>query len=594
MTTRSQSSSSALVAASRVLTGERIDDPKRQRESWQNEAWAFYDEQGPLRFGANWLANLISRARLYAGRMEEGGDEPEPVESGPPMDAVVNLAGGIGGQSQMLRSLVVHLTVPGLSYLVGTENLSEWRIYSSDTIRLKRQVTPTITPIYEVQIEREKWIPLDDPLVVKIWRPHERYQWEADSPARAALGALRELRRIDQYVDAVLVSRLSGAGLLAIPSEVTYPTAPTQADPAKDPFISEVMEVMLTAVKKPGTAAAIVPIPIKVPGDYVDKIKHITFATELSERILELRESALRRLSIALDMPAEVLTGMGDLTHWNAWQVEETAIKVHAEPLLEVITNALTEGYLHPVLQTLGVDDFEEYVIWADTSELTVRPDRSDDAFQLYDRGELNADALRRETGMGEADSPTDDQLADWAYKKILANPQLATLALEGLGVPVPQVETVTTTSPPASGAPVEMNGAEPDEESQGPPEEPPEEDVGAEVTAALVLESYVVRALERAGNRIRSANRGVAVLNDCPPEQAHCCLGGVDDASALLASAWDRVPYVAERLGIDAALLVQELNQYCVTLLERGFAYDYDTLVRIIGPLTRQVTTTR
>lgn len=575
----------SLVASAEVLTGQRYQDPGKQRKPWQEEAWQFYDESGPLRYATNWLSNLISRARLQAATLTPDGDEPEPLDDGEVAEAVQSLAGGINGQSQMLRSSVVDLTIPGIGYLVGVgENTQEWRMYSADVLRIRVPATDNQSAVYQLKTDKETWSDLPSgSLVVKVWRPHERLYWEPDSPTRAALPSLRELRRINQYIEATLVSRLAGAGILILPAEATFPvvhnTQSAQADPAKDPFITEMLEVMVMAVQRPGTAAQIVPIPIKVPAQYADAVRHISFTTELSDKILDMRESALRQCAITLDVPAEVLTGMGDLNHWGAWQIEESAVKVHAEPLLELICSSLTTGFLHPVLkaQGMGDDEVSQYVVWADTSELSSKPDKSDDAIALYDRGELSSEALRRETGLSDADKPAAKDIEEWGFKKLVGQPVNAAVGLEGLGVEVPESSTpvlpLTPVSSNGNGEPVE------DEEavaSEGPPAT--QDQFRAEI---LVLESYVHRALERAGNRLRSTARHQ--LQDCDASP-HVCMGGVKgDIDRLLEGAWDRLPSVLVELNMDAAVTVERLQSFCRTLLEQGLEYERRSLVSLV-----------
>lgn len=554
-------SESALIAAASILTGDRSEDPARQKRTWQDEAWEFYDDSGPLRYGTTWIANMLSKARLQAARMPPGGDEPEPIDSGPAADAIEALAGGIGGQTQMLRSLAIQLTVPGLCYLVGTDQGSNWQIMSADVIRLKEPGTPTNPPVYEIQESSSSWVLLDsETLVVKIWRPHERYPWLPDSPARAALPSLRELRRIGQYIDATLVSRLAGAGIFIFPQEARFPTAPNGS--GQHPFVTEILQVMMTAVRKPGTAAQIVPIPVEVPGDLADKFKFLQFASELSDKILEMRESALRQCSIALDIPGEVLTGMGDVNHWGQWQIEESAVKVHAEPLLELITSALTEGYLIPVLEATD-EDTEDLVVWADTSELTTRPDRSDDAIQLYDRGELSGEALRRETGMAESDKPDEDELADWAFKKLVANPQLATMALTGLGVDVPeppqpaQPEPTQTEEPPPpedeTGGSRQTQPNTQGQEAEQPGGGPPQQQASLiDLPRLLALEAYCRRALSIARNR--RGNGSKRDLFDGVWSDAH---DGLRDA------------------GFNVSAVISAMQSYCDTLIKQELDFD-------------------
>src|SRR5690606_24874956 len=114
------------------------------------------------------------------------------------------------------------------------------------------------------------------------------------------------------------------------------------------------------------------------------------------------------------------------------WQIEESAIKTHISSDVEVIVNSLTVGYLHPRLKALG-EPTEGVVVWYDTSELSLRPDRSKNAVDLYDRLEINGTALRRETGLNESDRPSRDELREMALLKLAKDPQIGLTAIAEL-----------------------------------------------------------------------------------------------------------------------------------------------------------------
>ena len=86
---------------------------------------------------------------------------------------------------------------------------------------------------------------------------------------------------------------------------------------------------------------------------------------------------------------------------------------MHIEPMLDVIVNALTVGYLRPA------DRRHLAVVVYDSTALRLRPDRSKEAFELYDRGLISADALRRENGFDADDTPTSDQFKRWLLIKV-------------------------------------------------------------------------------------------------------------------------------------------------------------------------------
>lgn len=440
----------------------------RDTESWQEEAWQFYDDLGEFRYGVEWVSAMLSRVRLYAARLEPEEDEPVRAEVGPAVDLMTTLSGGVAGQAQLMAGIATQLAVPGEGYLVGevVGGVERWSVRSTDEVRAARGH-------YEVVDEHAasngtQWRPLGaDSLVTRVWRPHKRFHYMADSPARAARRTMRELELVNRHIQAQYLSRLASAGLLVIPDEVTFPTREEFAD-APDPFVAEWIEIAAEAISKPGTASAVVPIPMKIPGEYVDKVRHLDFTLQLDDKILDKRDSAIKRLATQMNLPAEVLIGMGDVNHWGQWMLEESALKTNIAPEAELISQALTTGYLQPRLKASGVEDFAHWVVWYDMSELTLRPDRSDDAIQLYDRLEINGTALRRETGFDEADKPNDAELKEQGLKVIIKTlPSGAGSALSEL-----TGERVEIT-PVAAQPPGEASNAEPEAESESDRSEP-------------------------------------------------------------------------------------------------------------------------
>lgn len=633
----------AIIASAELLTQRRVIDRLPEIEGWQGEAWDFFDTIGEVRFAASWFANALSRGRLVVAWRGEGGDEPRPIAPMPlapgterpaawPNDAddegltenerrafdqMQSLAGGTTGQGRLLADFGVHLSIPGVAYLVGEPSGREvegdetpppetWQVVSQDEIKATpppNPADPLARTRYSVRIgdgERDDaWRMLAaDALVVRVVTPHPRYHYRPDSPMRAALPVLRELKGLTQHVDASIASRLAGAGVLLVPKEVTF--AAPGVDPKAQPqaFVDTLIQVASTAMRDRDSAAAFVPIVLQVPGETIDKIKHLTFSTELSEQAMGLRDEAIRRFAASIDLPAEVVMGLGDANHWTAWQIEESAIKLHVEPMLEAICHALTIGYLHPALTVAGVDEATrgEFVVWYDVSELTVRPDRSGDAKDLYDRNVIGDTALRRETGFDEGDAPTDDdQRRKMLIDVLLAAPTLAPVILPLIGIEVDfpdAAEVAEKALPPAGGpSPAPTAPAPEGEPSGGPPETrdapPPAPDEAALLAAC---DGLVYRAMERAGNRLVNALRreGIAASAGDRPEVIHA---GLDDDTragldldALLDGAWDRVPEIADRYGVEPLAMCATLDAYARTLISTGWPHSVDRLGEVIG----------
>jgi len=477
-------------------------------DTWQEEAWGFYDDLGEFRYGVEWVAAMLSRIRLYAAKLEPGADEPVRADVGTAVDLMTTLGGGVAGQASLMSGFGTQLAVPGESYLVGetTKGVERWAVRSIDEVRAARGHFEVIDET--TAGNGTKWRPLGtDSLVTRVWRPHKRFHYRADSPARAARGKMRELELINRYIMAQFLSRLASAGVVIFPDEVTFPVKEEFAD-APDPFVAEWIEIAATAIQNPGTASAVVPLPIKVPAEYVDKIRHIDFTLQLDEKILDKRESAIKGLATMLNMPAEVLLGMGDVNHWGQWMLEESALKTHIAPEAEIICHALTSGYLQPRLKASRVEDWSQWVVWYDMSELTLRPDRSDDAVALYDRLEINGTALRRETGFDESDKPSDEELKEQALKIIIKT--LPSGAGSALSTLIGEQVSITPVAAQAPGAaPRQPAAEEPEAEPRAAPNdgEPPAVDAarqaGAEARAArLATQAQALHAVRFATGR--------------------------------------------------------------------------------------------
>ncbi|MEV6399964.1 hypothetical protein AB0M39_35120 [Streptomyces sp. NPDC051907] len=455
----------AVMASAALVSKEQVRSVVGRKQDWQRDSWDLYDTVTELRFGVSWIANACSRARLYVGKIDQdGSSEPTPVKAetdeGEPVDLqalellapLEELAGGQVGQSEMLRRLAVHLNVPGESYLVGFDDPDtgerRWLVCSSDEI----QSTGAGVKIASPDMPNE-FIDIDpeQSTILRIWRPHPRQAYLADSPILALRQPLRELVDLSSHITASAESRLAGAGVLFVPDELTTP-APEQSEGANpihaDAFTAALIEAMAAPLKNRDSASAVVPLVVRGPADKGKEIKHLSFSTALDENVQELRESAIRRVATGMDMPPEVLTGMGDSNHWSAWQVEESAIKLHIEPLLGLICDSLTTNFLRPVLKALGRTDGDKYCIWYDTSELTMRPNRAPEALDAHKLGLISDAAARRELGFADEDAPTADERMRNVITAVITNASsLAPSLLPFLGIKIPETEAAEATA---------------------------------------------------------------------------------------------------------------------------------------------------
>ena len=577
-------------------------------EAWQQAAWDYYDSVGELRFASQWISNAVSRVNLVAAAPPSGpGDEPTPIAQDDleftagqrrAAEIVAQIAGGSGGQGQMLGSFGVHLTIAGIGWLVAeppiddplADEFTSWNVYSSEEIRT------TSDGKVEVRVSYRDWRPLHpNSVVVKAWRRHPRWSYQPDAPTRGVLGVLREIELLQQHIHASAQSRLAGAGILTIPSEAVFPPGQgpqssfedvlaqnQNVTASEDSFVDTLVDSMTVPITDRSSAAAVVPLVIRIPGEFVDKVRHLTFATPFDDRVLSLQESAIKRLALGLDIPPEILTGTSGMNHWGAWQVEEQAITLHIEPLSEVICHALTIGFLAPALEAEGIDPVEA-MVWYDTSDLTARPDKTRQAIEAYDRNELSGAAMLREVGLSVDDMPSEEEKRERILLSVARSaPTLAPPLLAELGYLSPSAIPVDVEAAPA--APAALPAVEP---AQGPPERQTVN--GDALTAACDV--LLHRAMERAGARLRSAagkrtQGGAAAIPCDDPSRLHCTIDATSfaDLGSLLEGAWGIVPDIARRCRVDPETLTQSLDRYARALLATGEPHTHDRLAHALG----------
>lgn len=467
--------------------------------SSQQAAWNFWRSEGELAYAVSWLANMISRVRLVIAEVSDTDAEPVLVETGPAVDVLNRLAGGVGGQSQLLKEFSTHLSVPGEGWLVGEQpddaipngpEFERWMVLSAEEIRPARRKIrgEAVFEIREGEGENQAndamfWRPISpDSLVVRFWRPDAQYGWRADSPTMHALGALTELDLANKRILANLMSRLVGNGILLYDKgRLSIPDQGPAAEGAEavDNFAKLLVDVASQAIADPMSPAAGIPIPIGWSADNMEGfdpkllMQVIKFGDATDEKLIAQRESAIKRVATSMNTPQEVMLGMKGLNDWSVAQIEEGAVKTNVSPDVELICHSLTTGFLYPMLRGLNADltgpTGGRLVVWYDPTAITVRPDRSKNALDAYDRFELNGASLRTEAGFGDEDAPNPAELNEMLLKRIVRdNPALAAAAVEQLGGPVLSVpvapSTNVTINRPQRGVPTDVpSDAQPD-----------------------------------------------------------------------------------------------------------------------------------
>lgn len=583
---------------------------------WQTEGWRLYDIVAEHRFLANWIGDSLSQARLYVAELDERGEEVGETQDAR-ISALAGIPMGTGSQrDDMLRLAGVDLAVGGECWIVGegaarTPDRAAGAWFVVTGAAFKRQGDT-------LKVRRPKILGGSDlvltdgvDVVIRCWRPHPNDVDQADSPTRAAIVPLREVELLTKREFAELDSRLTGAGVMFLPEGVDFPRE--ESDPAGlAGFMAYLQRAAAASMADQSRASAMVPIMATVPDqvlEHLDKLRPVTFWSELSAEITPMKDKAISRVASSFEIPNEVLLGMSTANHWTAWVISEDGIK-RIKPYGAIVADALTRGFLRLALATMGVANPERYAFAFDWAPLAARPNRLDEALQLHDRFLISdKEAVLAGAFNPEQMPTTQERAAQILLKLVQSQPELILDKAVQAALGLPTVEAVgAPAQAPAIEAPAEEDDTVDDTReapSGGSPDGPPESETRA-LTAALdsrvrqlqaappspervfnaAAKLTVLRALELAGGRLTTPQERRGRWAEVPRHELHHWVGPItpERARKVTEGAWNHVGVLASDLGVDEGEVRALLEGYVVELLTRGVRHHDDLLYAALG----------
>lgn len=575
----------AVMAAAMPLSGPGVKAMENSRktggvQAWQRDAWYFYDSVGELRAPVQWIANAVSKADLFAAETDpETGKVTGPTDDPRAQAAAAQAFGGAAQRAQLQELIAIHWQVPGESYIVvrprpdrgGVPQPDEWLVLSGTQLKPKSGAWTYTDPRTMAVVT----LGPNDRLI-RVWKPHADLQYLPDSSVRPALVPLREVEKASQNIAARLDSRLAGNGLLFMPQEMDFPQG--DAESVAQAVMLYIMEAMEASLAEPGQASAQVPIVVQIPGELIGQVQHLDLSTLMDQAITELRRDALGRLAATLDMPKPVAEGtQAESNHWTAWQISEDTYQIFIEPLLDRIADAVTEYWYRPVLEAMGVERPERFVLAWDTSAIVQRPGETEDLDHLYELGLISDDYRRAASGIPDDAVPTEDEIQLRRLERVVtgaptlaADPQVGR-ALFGFEI-APAAAGVSETD--IEGAP-ELDPAPPDRTTRTEPDT--EGDVPAGLVAAAEL--VVFDALSRAGGRLLTRPyRGQ--FGHVPKHELHASIP-FDSAeiTRLTEGSFQFTDALADAYGRDRRVFSNALRDYVAALLTYRRRHDREAL---------------
>jgi hypothetical protein len=430
----------------RALTGAgaRLDlsDPKPamvRRREWQEAAWGYRDTVPELRFACRFVANSLTRLRLFAAENQPRGEDPLPLSRDggtgstisartqqAAIDAIERLDLDARGSS-LLGRLGENMEVAAEAYLLGEPDPDSptgesWTVRSVTEIRVDNSGKVTLVEPGSTRSVQPRELKPGEVELLRVWNPHPQYYQWPDSELSALLDTCEELRLYDRLLRASGRSRISNGKLLFIPDELSLTRAggaPVRSDlpgtdEDADPFMQELVAAMIEPIGSEDAPEAVVPLVLRGPAMLGDKptmdlLGSVDIGRTETDDVLAKREAATIKFGRNINLPPEVLTGMGDSNHWSAWSIDANTVKNHIEPRAEIICDSLTVAYLRPMLREMGCppDEVARICLWYDPSELIQNPNRGQDARDAHAAGVLSDMALSRTLGFAEEDMPS-------------------------------------------------------------------------------------------------------------------------------------------------------------------------------------------
>jgi hypothetical protein len=572
-------------------------------EAWQKQAWDFYDTNPQLHNAIDYIGAACSMIRVYVAEVDENGVRQGEVDHDSEIGALSEtLFGGPANKAEILRAIGESLSVAGECFILGRAAKTEdpfdrWWVAAPSEVRRQGD----IVYVQMGRAVREELNPGRD-IVIRVWTPHPRRAFLADSPVRALLSLLFEMEQMQMFIRSQMNSRIANATILPVPSTLAAPKGDSQAV-GTDDIYQQLFEVITSNLEGRGTAAQVAPILWQMPLAELTAmagVQPIRFDSPLSDQAIELRKEQQQKLAIGINVPTEIQVGGREMNHWSIWWAGEEFIIKTVMPLMNRIVDALTTAYLVPALKALGKDP-AKYTYWYDTAPLANSANKLADALNLYAQGIVSASTVRREGSYSEADAPSkEEENTRYIKEVILRDPTLfASQAVrEEIGIEIEDMMPELSTPPPPPPAPGRVpSEPQPGQKPKQPAitdgiNEPPANQgdliaslVGQPSPVVMAANGLVVRALEIAGKKMLTpTHRGM--FPDTPAHELHTKIRVASEAHAetLLAGAWDNAGLYFDGTNADIKTLTQTLHAYTKGLLRKSIEHRPSLLAALLS----------
>lgn len=536
------------------VTKPNAQDVRRLVQPWQAQAMAYYDLVPEVKFATNYLSQILRKVRMFPAIIDPKTHEPRELNDGPVFDAFQKIQDRSGGREELQANYCKLRFLIGEGYLTVSpdEEFGEiWEFLSPNELRVhpggiaSRFRAPMLSAD-QYTIGVDEYLVGNDKaqvaknggevigpaftengpdiiIVYRLWRGSPAYSWLADCNMRAALDILEELVLSTYSVRAQLKSRMYQGGIFFVPDEISFTSLGNdpEEDPNSDEFQSRLEQSMAAAIRDPGSAEAMVPIMARVAAEFCDKAKLVKFNDNMGELAeIKQRDEMIGRFGTCVEIPKEILTGIGDVNHWTGWLVDEQSYKSYGQPMALEMASDICSAYLQPAAREAGFADWMNVAIGIDPSEAINHPDRAKDADALYNGRAISKKVWRESKGYNDNDAMPEDEINEMLGAQI-HDGSLAVFGIPSVRANIEPTEgdIESATGEVTSDTPVDSTGSDIEKGAPagGPPAGSPQGGPALQASAALsaalgreqrilgAADAVIQRAREQAGSKLRS-----------------------------------------------------------------------------------------
>lgn len=451
----------------------------------QDAAWMFYHTLPEIAAPADYQGKAFARLKWVIGKRDDKGDVSPIGKPTTKLEKDLNfflnsIATERGGDfSDLAAAWATQQWVCGESYLVSYKKKGKtfWDMVSYSDIEKTLSDGNPITRVYPDSTSTISLRPHD--LVIRLYTPDAQWKNVPYSTVFPVLELLEDLRVVQAAQALSDRSRASAAGILFVPQTWDLPSVPS-ASGKQLLLVERIIEAAEQAISDPTNPGASVPIVVEVPttnGAITEPI-HIRFESPDDEMLSIKYDKLIKRIAIGVGAPQEMVTGERG-NHWATWASSDEGFSLHIAPAAEQFCGDLTRLLLWKAMESLGhsPEEVQKYFLTFDPSKFITRPNNSE--YWRYGHSVLAISdaAFRRRIGATEDDAPSEQEIVD-------------RLAKDGMAYPSDRAR--------------ERPRMTPDRVKEGTPKAPTHIQQSA-LKAAAAADTWLLRARERAGSRIRS-----------------------------------------------------------------------------------------